>query len=320
MPEECRELVTPSMLGIATAIACTFAALFAILGPLNTHHTLSLHVRLYISVLNVALDLMIWYGGLLLTLYLMRSRTTQQTALSLVPMGVILSGPFTAVAYTVHHLVEPKRLLPIEALPSLYLLCLVALIGGSATLYHVLHLRVSRLRTAGSQVVSCPSAHSSDDATGASVPPMTTPPGTVGTQSVETGQTGVGVTAESMDQDRLEPEVRFLQRLPENVSRDIIYLKASGHYVEVITSAGSAIIPMRFVDAVAELGSSGMRIHRSFWAAYGHVTGLLRRGRRVLLGLTDGHELPISRSSLPVVRRAVARLDIAWRIDAGAQR
>ena len=310
MHNEYRELMTPPIMGAATGITCTFAVLFAILGPLDTHQTLDWLVRLYFSGLIFVLDLVICYGAFLLMLYLMRARTTWQSALSLVPFALIMSAPCTAIAYTVHHLAEPGRI-QIETLPPIYLVCAVTLMGSSAMLYYVLHLQVRRRRTTGDSVSPSPAADHHDDATdGNAVRLMTARVGTVGARSAVTEEAGKAVDSESADQNRLEPQGRFLRRMPISVSHDIIYLKASGHYVEVITGAGSVIILMRLVDAAAELGSHGMRIHRSYWAARGHITGLLRRGRRMLLCLTGGHELPISRSYLTDVRKAVAERDI----------
>ena len=56
------------------------------------------------------------------------------------------------------------------------------------------------------------------------------------------------------------PGARFLDRLPEKLGRDLVYLKTADHYVEAFTTAGSTLVLMRFVDAVAELdGAGGLR-------------------------------------------------------------
>ena len=91
---------------------------------------------------------------------------------------------------------------------------------------------------------------------------------------------------------------QFFCDLPETLGRDVIFLKATGHYVEVHTTAGSSLILMRLADAIDALGDSGMRVHRSYWIAYRHVTHLMRRDRhrRTLLRVTGRHEVPVSRS------------------------
>ena len=103
----------------------------------------------------------------------------------------------------------------------------------------------------------------------------------------------------------LAPGARFLDRLPEKLGRDLIYLKTADHYVEAFTTAGSTLVLMRFVDAVAELdGAGGMRVHRSYWVARRHVAGTARRRGRTTLRLTGGHEVPVSRTYLAGVRAA----------------
>lgn len=97
--------------------------------------------------------------------------------------------------------------------------------------------------------------------------------------------------------------VRFLDRLPAEVGRDVVYLKVNGHYINVITTAGSAAVLMRFADAVAELGDIGLQIHRSFWVASQHVTAIVRRDNRTMVRVTGGGEVPVSRTFLASVRK-----------------
>ena len=102
-----------------------------------------------------------------------------------------------------------------------------------------------------------------------------------------------------------DPAARFLARLPPELGRDLVYLKMADHYVEAFTTAGSALVLMRFADAVAELeGVGGLRVHRSYWVARAHVAGSARRNGRTTLRLTGGHEAPVSRGYLAEVRAA----------------
>ena len=83
------------------------------------------------------------------------------------------------------------------------------------------------------------------------------------------------------------PGARFLDRLPEKLGRDLVYLKTADHYVEAVTTAGSTLVLMRFADAVDELdGAGGLRVHRT------------------TLRLTGGHEVPVSRTYMAAVRAA----------------
>ena len=107
------------------------------------------------------------------------------------------------------------------------------------------------------------------------------------------GETGAGRTT------------RFLDRLPPELGRDLVCLKMADHYVEVFTTDGGTLILMRFADAVAELeGADGLRVHRSYWVARDHVTGVTRRNGRTTLLLTGGNEAPVSRGYLADVRAA----------------
>ena len=98
---------------------------------------------------------------------------------------------------------------------------------------------------------------------------------------------------------------RFLDRLPPELGRDLVYLKMADHYVEAFTTLGSTLVLMRFADAITELeGADGLRVHRSFWVARDHVIGTAHRDGRRALRLTGGHEVPVSRSYLADVRAA----------------
>ena len=100
-------------------------------------------------------------------------------------------------------------------------------------------------------------------------------------------------------------KVRFLDRLPEELGQDLVYVRVVDHYVQVITTAGSTLVLMRFSDAITELeGANGLRVHRSFWVARDHVVETMRENGRTILRLTAGHKVPVSRSYLADVRAA----------------
>jgi DNA-binding LytR/AlgR family response regulator len=98
-----------------------------------------------------------------------------------------------------------------------------------------------------------------------------------------------------------------IDRLPQGLSGDIVYLKTDGHYVKVHTTAGSCMMLMRFRDAVADLGDLGMQVHRCYWVAHRHVLATVRRDTLTLLRVTGDHRVPVSRSHLQPVRAAIAR-------------
>jgi DNA-binding LytR/AlgR family response regulator len=78
------------------------------------------------------------------------------------------------------------------------------------------------------------------------------------------------------------------------------------HYVEVTTSRGSAMVLIRFSDAVGELaGYPGAQVHRSHWVASGQAKRLLRDKDRRMIELVDGRRLPVSRPYLDDARKLV---------------
>lgn len=102
-----------------------------------------------------------------------------------------------------------------------------------------------------------------------------------------------------------EPSAGFLKRLPPAIGRDLLCLQMQDHYVEAHTSQGSALLLMRFRDAVAELDDAGMQVHRSWWVANRAVLGLETDERRALVRLEGGRRIPVSRAYLPRVRAAL---------------
>ena len=99
----------------------------------------------------------------------------------------------------------------------------------------------------------------------------------------------------------------LVRLLPDRLGTDLVYIKSEDHYLEVHTTVGSSLIKMRFSDAVAELGDSGMQVHRSYWVARRHVSRSFRSGKRTLLRLTGDHKVPVSASHLPTVRASLRR-------------
>lgn len=67
---------------------------------------------------------------------------------------------------------------------------------------------------------------------------------------------------------------------------------------------------MRLADAIAETGGdTGMQVHRSHWVAYGAVEGLEREAGktpRLILVMSDGARVPVSRSHAAAVRARFA--------------
>lgn len=103
--------------------------------------------------------------------------------------------------------------------------------------------------------------------------------------------------AEQIEEESPTPDAIFQQRLPHNKRGALIRLEAQDHYLNVVTTAGEALILMRMTDAETELAAfDGLRVHRSHWVAIGQVQDTSRAGGRLALQMSDGCKVPVSRS------------------------
>ncbi|WP_428541858.1 LytTR family DNA-binding domain-containing protein [Profundibacter sp.] len=99
------------------------------------------------------------------------------------------------------------------------------------------------------------------------------------------------------------PAQDFFKRLPFELGTDLISLSMQDHYVEATTTKGSALILMRLSDAISELpDASGVQIHRSHWAAINAMRRTKRDNGKLLLELSDGRSLPVSRTYAATVK------------------
>jgi hypothetical protein len=101
------------------------------------------------------------------------------------------------------------------------------------------------------------------------------------------------------------PAIPFLRRVPARLGQCLLALEMEDHYLRIHTALGSDLVLCRLGDALAELeGCDGLQVHRSFWVARRAIAGHQRRNGRVTLTLTNGLEVPVSRTYLPAVRDA----------------
>ena len=95
------------------------------------------------------------------------------------------------------------------------------------------------------------------------------------------------------------PDVRFFERIPKHLGRDLISLNSQDHYVKVTTSMGSELILMRLSDAIMELeGFDGLQPHRSWWIAKKHVKQIKTVNNKKSIELSNGELVPISRAKI----------------------
>jgi len=90
---------------------------------------------------------------------------------------------------------------------------------------------------------------------------------------------------------------RLLARIEPALRAPLVRLSGQDHYVEVSTEAGTARVLMRFADALREVeGVDGLQVHRSHWVARRAIIGTARNKSRHLLVLSDGTQVPLSKS------------------------
>lgn len=97
----------------------------------------------------------------------------------------------------------------------------------------------------------------------------------------------------------------LLSKLGPNVGRKLVRIQSADHYVEVHTEIGAKLLLMRLGDAVELLiGSNGQQVHRSHWVNLDEVSSVIKRNRKIWLRMSDGKDVPVSRSYSPALRDA----------------
>lgn len=98
--------------------------------------------------------------------------------------------------------------------------------------------------------------------------------------------------------------VKLRERLPPPYRGAEIYaVSAEDHYLRVHTSAGGALLLLRFADALAELdGIEGAQVHRSWWVARAAILGARRDGRKMTLTLKGDINAPVSRPNVKALQ------------------
>lgn len=107
----------------------------------------------------------------------------------------------------------------------------------------------------------------------------------------------------------MDAQPLLFQRIPGELGRDLVCLRAQDHYLEVTTTRGSALVLMRLRDAERDLAAiKGMRVHRSWWVALDHVACFSRaEGGGVTLLTSTGQQVPVARGQRDALRDALSR-------------
>lgn len=109
-------------------------------------------------------------------------------------------------------------------------------------------------------------------------------------------------------------ETALLDRLPPHLRDDVQCLQVEDHYVRVHGPHDSAMVLMRFSDAIRGVQHlAGLQVHRSWWVADRSVAHLRRNGRTAQLILHNGVVVPVSQPYLAIVTQR-------WGPQAGMRR
>ena len=275
-----REAVGPHILGTVLISITLVLATFTLTSPMGTDDLDWMQRLAYFGV-STFLCAPLCYAKYIVVLYVTRFWPPVQITLAVAVGTLMASLPSTTIVYAVDTLIRAD--VPSYSLPKMYLVVASSMLLCSSFTHYMVGQRLK---------------------SGTAASPSTAP----ADEHKQSGSAGAGsFSSAAVDRGVVEPPSKFLDRLPPEAGRDIIYLKMSDHYVDVVTTVGRCTILMRLADAVAELGDQGVRVHRSYWVAYTHVEGWSKRNQRTLLRLTGGHTVPVSRTYLGDVRTAVAR-------------
>ncbi len=266
-----REALEPGVLAVSFWLLVGLVLVLTAVGPIGIEVRLGPPERLAFWSICCALCWPLCHALTAAILYVMRARPPLLVLLAAALGTLFLTVPCTAVTYTVYGLFVPPDA-ESASFPQIYLNVAVLLLASSALVHYVLCERV-KLRYASAD---------------------------------EVGQFGAATDTRDLAAMEASPTLEiFFGRLPRMLGRDVVYVTVSGHYLNVVTTAGSCLVLMRMSDAVAALGDLGMQVHRSHWVAYRHVTGVVRDGQRTIVRVTGSQELPVSRTHVATVRDAV---------------
>ena len=265
------EIWNTNLLGVSGVVTVVWVMLLTITGPGSFDYALTPLQRL---AFFVAVGVLSWPVGHALAatlLHIVRLRSAAVIGLTAIAVGLYVAANVAAVAFALDKLFVPAA--PDEfSLATIYLLC-AAIVVPHVGLVYFLAWQRAQLKLSRAQALATVDPNPTAAAHQPAQPP-----------------------APSEPLPGAEPHARFLNRLPEELGRDLVYIKGMGHYLDVVTTSGSGTLLMRFADAILELGDTGLRAHRSYWVARRHITGLARRDGHTVIRLTSGDEVPVSRT------------------------
>jgi hypothetical protein len=109
-----------------------------------------------------------------------------------------------------------------------------------------------------------------------------------------TGSPGLGA-ATTAPASAQPPRPTWCERLPAELGTDVIAVASELQYLRVWTPRGCALILGALADVESEGAAHGLRVHRSWWVACGHVISVRRTASGAVCLMSDGREVPVSR-------------------------
>jgi len=129
-----------------------------------------------------------------------------------------------------------------------------------------------------------------------------------GSPAAATGVTASATVAETSQPAAAlppSPQPAILDRVPLRQRSRLIALIVEDHYVDIVTDKGRTLVLMRLADAIREAAPvPGLQVHRSHWVAFDAVVRAQRSEGKVMLELSNGMRLPVSRGFLPAAKDA----------------
>ena len=101
------------------------------------------------------------------------------------------------------------------------------------------------------------------------------------------------------------PQTGLLGMLPDELRKDIRWMKAEGNYVDVYGADDHRLVHYVFSRAAEELSPLGIQVHRSYWVARDNLIRVESGKGRIFAVVKGGHRVPVSRSFEREVRRVV---------------
>ena len=104
---------------------------------------------------------------------------------------------------------------------------------------------------------------------------------------------------EQVESIQKQPALALINELPLDKRGQLICLQMDDHYLNIMTDKGDHLLLMRFKDALTKLESyDGFQTHRSWWVAKDAVASSKKEGRKLILVMINGTEVPVSQTYL----------------------